>query len=97
MLTIAGAGLALIAFRSAIYRPNVVRVSAQDATSMVAPGAAALAHSASRIASSSSEFTPGEAQLFAPAGGRGWTVVSAPVVYCASPNTLRKVVQSDVR
>ena len=42
-------------------------VSAQAATTMVAPGAAALAHSASTAASKPSAFGPGAEQLFGPA------------------------------
>src|ERR1700683_5599096 len=81
-------------FCPAINPPKVTLVSAQAATTMAAPGAAALDHSASRIASSSSAFTPGSEQLVAPLGGAGCTVVSDPEVYCESPNALRNVVQS---
>src|ERR1700722_4713574 len=76
-------------------RLDVNAVSAQDARTMAAPGAPALAYSASRIASLSSEFTPGDSQLLAPPAGAGCTVVSDPEGYCESPNVLRKVVQSD--
>src|ERR1700733_4719126 len=78
----------------AIIRPDVDAVSAHDATTMAAPGAPALAYSASRMASLSSEFTPGDPQLLAPLAGAGCTVASDPEVYCESPNVLRKVVQS---
>src|SRR5580658_3145301 len=87
---IEGAGLEFMAPWAARNTPYVVAVLAHDATSMVAPGAAALDHSASRIASSSSEFTPGDSQP------PGCTAVRAPVEYCESPKVLRKVVQSDV-
>ena len=53
---------------------------AQDASSMAALGAAALAHSASRIASPSSPLTPGLLQLLAPLPGAGWTCVKEPEV-----------------
>ena len=61
----------------AINPPNVVAVSAQLAIRMAASGAAALAHSASRIASASLGATiPGLRQLFAPPEGAGWTLVN---------------------
>jgi hypothetical protein len=43
----------------------------------------------------SSEFTPGRCNCRTPLAGAGCTVFSVPEVYCESPNTLRKVVQSD--
>src|SRR5580658_3153412 len=94
MLTIGGGVASFTRFCPAIVKPDVTIVSAQAATTMAAPGAAALAHSASMIASSSSELTPGSEQLVAPLGGAGCTVVSDPEVYCESPNALRNVVQS---
>ncbi len=76
MLTILGGFELLIRFCSAIKPPNVVRVSAQEASSIAALGAAALAHSASRMASKSSPTTsPGLLQL-----EPGWTWLKlAPV------------------
>jgi len=51
-------------------------VSAQAAISMAALGAAALAHSASRMASASlGAITPGAPQLFVPLDGAGWACV----------------------
>jgi hypothetical protein len=80
MLMMAGGWLLeLIRFWSAIRPPNVVVVAAQDAISMAALGAAALAHSASRIASASfGAMTPGLLQLLAPLEGAGWTVEKEP-------------------
>jgi len=82
MLMMAGGWLlALIRFCTAIRPPNVGPVSAQVAITMAAFGAAALAHSASRIASASlGAMTPGEVQLLAPLGGAGCTVVKEPEV-----------------
>src|ERR1700722_20496890 len=88
-----GGLLPLIRFCMAIIPPNVTSVLSQEATMIAAPGAAALAHSASRIASESSEFTPGSEQLLAPLPD-GCAVVSDPDEYCVSPNSLRKFVQS---
>ncbi len=51
-------------------------------------GAAAEAHSASRMASPSAPFAPGPVQL------PGWTCVKLPEVYWLRPKVLRKVVQS---
>src|SRR5262250_3135526 len=95
---IAGGGvLALIKFCMAMSPPNVkpvVPVSAQVAITIAAPGAAALAHSASRIASASlGETTPGLAQLFVPEEG-GYTTVKEPDVYPDKPKVERKVSQS---
>src|SRR6516164_8588399 len=97
MLMIAGGGvLPLIKFCMAIKPPNVVVVSAQAAISMAAFGAAALAYSASRIASASfPATTPGALQLFLPRDGAGWTCANEADVYFASPNVERNVVQSD--
>src|SRR5579859_7869338 len=81
----------------AIRPPNVVLVSAQEAISMAALGAAALAHSASRIASASLRaMTPGSLQLLVPLKGDGWTVVNEPDAYAERPKVVRKVVQSEV-
>ena len=71
MLTRAGGALPFNRFCSAIKPPKVVFVFAHEASSMVALGAAALAHSASRVASASSPFTPGSVQLLVPLGGAG--------------------------
>ncbi len=63
---------------------------------MVALGAAALAHSASRIASASfGAITPGEPQLFCPFGGAGWTALIVPAVYLERPRAERKELQSE--
>src|SRR6266478_2012783 len=98
MLMIEGGGvLALIRFWMAISPPNVVLVSAHAAISMAALGAAALAHSASRIASASlAATTPGAPQLLAgcTAGAGGWTCVKLAEVYPASPKVCRNVLQS---
>src|SRR5580658_2999990 len=94
MLKIAGGEASFTRFSSAIYKPDVAIVSAQAATTMAAPGAADVDHSVSRIASPSSELTPGSEQLLAPLAGAGCTVVSEPEVYCESPKTLRNVFQS---
>src|ERR1700735_4084883 len=97
MLMIAGGVLlSLIRFWIAISPPNVVLVSSHDATSIVALGAAALAYSASKIASPSSPLVPGFVQLFVPEGGAGCTVVNEPAVKGESPNVERNVVQSAV-
>src|SRR5882724_2260022 len=82
-------------FAMAMNPPKVVRVLPHAATTMAALGAAALAHSASRIASlSSPATTPGARQLFDPLAGAGCTVVSDPPVYCESPKVDRNVSQS---
>ena len=76
-----GGALELIKFCAAIRPPKVVPVSAQEAITIAALGAAALAHSASRIASASlGAMTPGLLQLFRPLGGAGWTVLKDPLV-----------------
>jgi hypothetical protein len=64
MLTIAG-GVpdSLIRFCSAIKPPKLVLVSAHDASSIAALGAAALAHSTSIAASPSSALTFGLVQV----------------------------------
>ena len=63
---------------------------------IAALGAAALAHSASSIASPSSPLTPGSLQLVGPEGGAGWTVVNEEPAKADRPNVERKVVQSAV-
>ena len=64
MLTIAG-GVpdSLSRFCSAMNPPKLVLVSAHDASSIAALGAAALAHSTSIAASPSSPLTPGLVQV----------------------------------
>src|SRR5215471_6945544 len=98
MLMIAGGvRLALIKFWMAISPPNVVVVSAQLAISTAALGAAALVHSASRVASASlGDTTPGSLQLFVPLVGAGCTVVNEPSLYFERPNFDRNVFQSAV-
>src|SRR5271154_7129437 len=55
--------------------------SAHEPMTMVAPGAAALAHSASRIDSTSTNATaPGSVQLFVPPGGGGWNWPQLPAL-----------------
>src|ERR1035438_2782089 len=94
MLTSAGGvPLPFRRFCSAI-RPPKVSVSVHEASTMAALGAAALAYSASTIASLSSPFTPGSAQLFVPLGGAGWVCVRVAPVYDERPNTERNDVQS---
>jgi hypothetical protein len=75
-----GGALALIIFCVAIKTPGVVAVSAHVTTSIFAAGAAALAHSASSVASSSSPFAPGSEQLEVPCGGAGLMVLYDPAV-----------------
>src|SRR5579871_1627437 len=94
MLTMCGGLAPSRRFCTAMRPPNVALVLSQAARRMAAPGAAALAPSASRIASLSSLFTPGAAQLLAPLDGAGCTVDSEPVLYADNPNSLRKVTQS---
>src|SRR5271169_1763258 len=99
MLMIAGGvPLSFNKFTKAINAPNVASVfpSLHEARTIAALGAAALAYSASRIASKSSPFALGLEQLFVPLGGAGWTCVNEPPVNDESPNTLRKLVQSAV-
>src|SRR6266403_931756 len=60
---------------------------------MAALGAAALAYSASRIASPSSAFTPGAPQLFGPLGGAGCVWLNEPE-YPDNPKVDRNVLQS---
>ena|SRR5437764_338159 len=81
---------ALMRFCMAIKPPKVLEVSAQVAMRMAAPGAAAVAHSASRMASPSFPPTnPGLAQF------PGCTVLSEPEKD-ERPNVERNVFQSDV-
>src|SRR5256885_14373196 len=96
MLMIAGGWLfALIKFCSAINPPNVMVVSAQLAITIAALGAAALAHSASRIASASLGATiPGFLQLLPLPGAIGCTVANEPEVYFERPSLDRNVLQS---
>ncbi len=93
LMTAGGVVLSFKRFNMAIKPPKVV-VSLHDASSMVALGAAALAYSASRIASPSSPFTSGSLQLLVPLGGAGWTCVNVPLVYVERPKVVRNVVQS---
>src|ERR1700683_1765731 len=91
MLTIACGLFPEIKFCSAINPPNV-DVSVHDANSIAALGAAALAYSASRIASPSlPTSTPGLLQLLP-----GCTCVNDPEEYPDKPNVDRNVVQSAV-
>src|ERR1700733_2903709 len=88
---IAGGLPAEIKFCNAISPPKV-DASVQDASSIAALGAAALAYSASKIASPSfPTSTPGLLQLLP-----GCTCVNDPDVYPDKPNVDRKVVQSAV-
>src|SRR5580700_11066090 len=100
MLTMAGGWTELTRFCMAMKPPKVALVLAQAATTMAASGAAALAHSASRIAPPSSpaqapRATPGAAQLFVPLAGARWTIVSEPELHWERPKVVRKVVQSE--
>ena len=96
MLTTAGgAVLSFNRFCSAIKPPKVA-VSLHEASTIAALGAAALAYSASRIASVSSPFVPGLAQLLVPLGGAGWICVNEPPVNEERPNTERNELQSAV-
>src|SRR5271170_7934076 len=94
MLMMAGGLAALNRFWIAIRSPS--GESAQLAITMAALGAAALAYSASRIASPSSPpgSTPGSVQLVGPEGGAGWTVFKLALVYPDKPKVARNVVQS---
>src|SRR5277367_777598 len=96
MLMMAG-GVLLSASRFwiAIKPPNVT-TPRQDASTIFALGAAALAYSASRIASVSSPFAPGSVQLLPPPTGAGWTCVNVAPANDERPNTERKEVQSAV-
>src|ERR1019366_4219691 len=96
MLTSAGGvPLPFRRFCSAI-RPPKVSVLVHEASTMAALGAAALAYSASTIASLSSPFTPGSEHLLEPLGGGGWICVIEPSAYDERPNTERNDVQSAV-
>src|SRR5882672_10301419 len=82
----------------AIRPPKVVLVSAHAAIKIDAPGAAALAHSASRIASPSlSGTTPGAAQLFpgCEGGAGGCTCVKEAEVYPERPKVCPKFPQAE--
>src|SRR5262249_61446702 len=95
MLTMEGATLPLIRFCKAMRPPKVVLVSAQAAIWIDAPGAAALAHSASRIASASfGAKTPGGLQLFVPLEGAGCTEEKDAPEYEDKPKVGRNVFQS---
>src|ERR1700722_18927320 len=84
---------------SAMSPPKVVVVSSQAARTMLAPGAAADAHSTSIAASPSSPYPgsfflpwkPGFVQGMPP---EGLTCVNDPVEYFLSPNVSRKTCQS---
>src|SRR5208282_3799816 len=83
----------------ATVAPKVpVPTSAHEPMTMVAPGAAALAHSASRIDSTSTNATaPGSVQLFVPPGGGGWNWRKLPLGKAVErPKVLRKVPQSPI-
>src|SRR5271168_1343724 len=88
MLMMAGGLALLIRFWSAISKPS--GEFAQVAMTIAALGAAALAYSASRIASPSSTFTPGSEQLLVPDGGAGWTVLNVAPVYPDRPKAERR-------
>ena len=95
MLTMEGGALLLIKFWRAINPPNVVLVSAQAAIWMAALGAAALAHSASRMASASfGAKTPGGLQLLVPLLGAGCTDENEAPEYAERPSTDRNEFQS---
>jgi hypothetical protein len=99
MLTIAGGvSDSLIRFCNAMNPPKLL-VSAHEASSIAALGAAALAHSTSMAASPSSLLTPGSVQVPAPpmpkVPGTGWTCVKEPAGYAlARPNVDRNLFQS---
>src|SRR5208282_2347426 len=96
MLTIAG-GVpdSLIRFCRAMKPPKLL-VSAHEASSIAALGAAALAHSTSMVASPSSGVTPGSVQV-PPVPGAGWTCVREPLGYVlVRPKVVRKLLQSVV-
>src|SRR5215470_15126440 len=93
-----GALLPLIKFCIAMRPPKVVCVSAQAAITIAALGAAALAHSASKIASASlGAITPGAPQLLpgGDGGAGGWICANEAELYPSSPNVERNVLQSD--
>src|ERR1017187_9103359 len=73
-----------------------VLTSAHEPMTMVALGAAALAHSASRIGSTSTKgIQPGSVQLFVPLGGGGWNWRKLPLGKAVErPKVLRKGSQS---
>src|ERR1700683_1477020 len=78
--------------------PKLTLVSAHAATTMVARGAAALAHSASRVASLPAPFTPGSVQAPPLLGlllGCGLIRRRDPRGNCvSSPKVLRNIFQS---
>src|SRR5208282_4751719 len=88
MLMMEGGLAPLIRFCTAIKPPKVVFVFAQEASSIAAFGAAALAYSASKSASTSSPLTPGLVQF------PGCTWENEPAVKGERPNAERKVFQS---
>src|ERR1035438_4733728 len=96
MLTSAGGGLLSFRRFCSAIRPPKVPVSTHEASTMAALGAAALAYSASMIASLSSPSAPGSEHLFEPLGGAGWICVNEPSVYDERPNTERNDAQSAV-
>src|SRR6516162_3615920 len=99
MLMIPGGGATLLSrFCMAIKPPKLVLVSAHDATTMAAFGAAALDHSTSTSASPSSGLTPGSIQV-APCGeffdGCGWIWArEAKGNLDCRPKVRRNIVQS---
>src|ERR1700723_3590170 len=96
MLTISGGELDSFNRVSKAIKPPNVAAPRQEASTIAALGADALAYSASRIASSSSPFAPGSVQLFWPVGGAGWICVKDAPVNEERPNTDRNDVQSAV-
>src|SRR5580704_158848 len=92
MLIMAGGFDPLIRFWIAIRPPNVL-VSAQEAMTIAALGTAALAYSASRIASPSSALCPGSLQALPPLA-LGCIVVRLAPVKLDNPNVERNFVQS---
>src|SRR5450755_3046102 len=95
MLMIAG-GVPLAFNRFCIaIKPPKVAVSVQEASSMAALGAAALAYSASRIASPSFPLNPGSEQLFVPLEA-GCTCENEPALKDDRPKVDRNVAQSAV-
>src|SRR5580658_1627149 len=94
-IIVAGLLGALMRLTSASRPPKVVAVSPQEATSMAALGDAALAYSASRVASRESPLKPGSRQLLTPED-LGLTVARLPPVYLVRPNVVRKLVQSEL-
>src|SRR5271157_5909910 len=82
-------------FCIAMKMPKFVLLSAHEASTIAALGAAALAHSTSIAASKSAGFTPGSAQEFQ--GTCGCICVRVPCgKFCARPKVVRNVYQSSV-